>query len=379
MRIHSAAGLAVLFAFVLMVATSQALLTDGWRRVSDPIATGKHREPRAISCVSLSSCVVIGQRDGRAVAAQWNGAQWATRSLPGSASAFYTDLACASGSSCIAIDAHGGSARWDGTIWRSDPMPQPALAVSCPTSRDCVAVGGSGLPGAPPAAERWDGTAWTAMEVAGPASTTFTDVACSAVRNCIAVGYAVTGPPVYKANRPTSTVIEHWDGANWSVMPSPNAHGALANLLSAVACPAPTSCEAVGYDIDAANVGTSKASRPLILRLNAGHWALQSVPGLLAKRELTDVSCSSPAACTAVGRRQVSRTTLPSMLTLTYRWNGRAWSRAAVIDPGRKTGASELTGVACPTAAGCVAIGHATRPARRDVAFADRWRATRRH
>ena len=70
-----------------------------------------------------------------------------------------------------------------------------------------------------------------------------TDVACSSVRDCTAVGY------YYRASN-VQTLIERWNGSKWLVTPSPNTNERLDNDLSGIACVSPRSCTAVGYHDD---------------------------------------------------------------------------------------------------------------------------------
>jgi len=60
-------------------------------------------------------------------------------------------------------------------------------AVSCPTARSCIAVGG----GSAPLAAQWDGMAWSERPTPMPAAGTeagLSDVDCPKRRVCVAVG-----------------------------------------------------------------------------------------------------------------------------------------------------------------------------------------------
>jgi hypothetical protein len=45
-------------------------------------------------------------------------------------------------------------------------------------------------------------------------------------------------------------LVEAWDGSNWSIVSAPIA-GTAGTDLSAVSCPSPSTCTAVGYDLTA--------------------------------------------------------------------------------------------------------------------------------
>jgi hypothetical protein len=73
---------------------------------------------------------------------------------------------------------------------------------------------------------------------------------------------------------------------------------------------------------------------------------------------IESVSCSAASACTAVGS---DHNTSGVDVTLAERWNGTAWQREATPNPAGDTTSSvapTLTGVSCPTAAFCVAVGN---------------------
>ena len=84
-------------------------------------------------------------------------------------------------------------------------------------------------------------------------------ITCTAPANCYAVGTVVSGV----RHKP---LIEHWDGTNWAVMPSPSP--AEYSTLLGISCAGPGSCIAVGRSFSAVN------SLTLALRLSAGHWTI---------------------------------------------------------------------------------------------------------
>lgn len=84
-------------------------------------------------------------------------------------------------------------------------------------------------------------------------------VSCSNSTNCVAVGvYGNDTPP---GTPPNKTLVESWNGAIWSVVPSPNPDDSSDNLLNAVFCTSSTDCMAVGSDGGSlwSNLGTAPA------------------------------------------------------------------------------------------------------------------------
>lgn len=182
---------------------------------------------RAVSCEARNACTAVGWVANRLLADRWNGSRWvkeAPKRVPGAGSSVFTAVACPATrgtgrqrsqgpSSCIAVgwtEHHAGgrasamSERSDGPRWTLEPMPLPRGAA------------GSKLMG----------------------------VSCASAVSCVAVGYWAD-----RAFR-RFTLAERWDGAHWSIMPTPNVRGPRSTQLTAVSC-RPTGCVAVGYSGDA--------------------------------------------------------------------------------------------------------------------------------
>ena len=92
-------------------------------------------------------------------------------------------------------------------------------AVACPAAKDCIAVGDSLKAGKQqvPFASRWNGSKWTALAVPLPAGATsgeFTAVSCPSPKFCLALGYdeVKSGAPV---------LAETWNGTKWKLVTAP--------------------------------------------------------------------------------------------------------------------------------------------------------------
>jgi hypothetical protein len=86
--------------------------------------------------------------------------------------------------------------------------------------------------------------------------------------------------------------------------------------------------------------------------------ASPNVSGESYTNTITGVSCWSPRGCVAVGSRI---TTSGLTQTLVMAWNGKAWH--IVPSPNRGAGDNVLTGIACPRATSCMAVGWDQDPA----------------
>jgi len=274
------------------------------------------------SCRSASACTAVGfsdpsPRDPRqrtATAERWNGSSWIPQSIPAPLGAQGTALyaaSCPSASSCTAVgesfassDGHGSplAERWNGATWTVQSTPRPVAAdqsglygVSCSSATACTAVGfGNTSTGGVtlPLAERWDGRSWTiqaTLTPPGSTSSTLLGVSCSAATACTAVGSS-------DGSTSTAPLVEAWNGAAWTIQPTPSA-SATNSVLSSVSCVS-TPCIATGYYADA-----SGAAHPLAERWDGVAWTLQSAPEPAndSAAYFNGVSCASATACQAVG------------------------------------------------------------------------------
>ncbi|HJT58544.1 MAG TPA: hypothetical protein VJ761_18700 [Ktedonobacteraceae bacterium] len=139
---------------------------------------------------------------------------------------------------------------WDGTQWSVVASPSPgtafngfsSLAVVSSTSVWAVGSAANWSGPAQTLVGHWDGTQWTVVPSPNPGSSVdiLNAVVSIGSRNIWAVGYDQEG------NLPQQTLTIHWDGAQWKVVPSPNS-GSNDNFLDAITrVPATTSIWAFG-------------------------------------------------------------------------------------------------------------------------------------
>jgi hypothetical protein len=336
----------------------------GWSILPTPNATGFPSSALgAVSCTSATACTAVGTSsegyEGVPLAERWDGTSWTIQPAPSSGqSAGLAGVSCPSATWCMAVGSYSTTSkdlplteRWDGTSWTKLPAPTPAgtmitylLGVSCTSPSSCTAVGYTidGLPSGP-LAERWDGTSWTIQLTPFPeganAGASLDGIACASATDCIAVGN-------YHSGLRSFTLVERWDGTEWSIQSSPNK--SQSSELSGVACVSVTLCTAVG------DYWTGSARATLAERWDGSSWSIQRTPNhsVNAWSELDGVTCTSGSACVAVGYREADGTDL----TLIERWNGAAWSIQPSPNPPGPRG-SFLSAVSCPTASFCTAVG----------------------
>ena len=159
-------------------------------------------------------------------------------------------------------------------------------------------------------------------------------VACVSSSFCTAVGWYGNGSGT------SQTLIEAWNGSNWSIVSSPNG-GPGNNLLSGVSCLSSKSCTAVGYESD----------RTLIESLNGVRWSIVPSPSSAPPNILYGVSCisfKSLKSCTAVGGHAGGQTLIESK-------KANKWSIVSSPSTGSD---STLIGVACLSSGSCTTVGY---------------------
>jgi alpha-tubulin suppressor-like RCC1 family protein len=135
-----------------------------------------------------------------------------------------------------------------------DPVPPPDglssdafTAVSAASASDALAVGPAFDEAATsrPFADHWNGTAWQGMLLPRPKGreSVLTGVADVQPGDAWAVGTSMT-----PADSDSRTLIEHWNGTSWSIVPSPNPSGGETGVdeLQAVAAVSPDDVWAAG-------------------------------------------------------------------------------------------------------------------------------------
>jgi hypothetical protein len=215
-----------------------------------------------------------------------------------------------------------------------------ALWSAGPAGASATQAGASAIPaGASP-----DATSWWLQTARAPSTArvaTLDAVSCPAHGICTAVGYS--SDRTYSAG---ATLAEHLDGGKWTIQPTPHQAGGGLAELNGVSCPALTDCIAIG----------NSALGPLGEQWDGTNWTIQSmpIPAGTFNPQPQAVSCASTVSCTAVG---VTYTSVgENAMPLAEYWDGTSWTAETVPVP---AGAFDidLTGVSCPTATDCTAVG----------------------
>ena len=220
---------------------------------------------------------------------------------------------------------------WNGTKWSIVVSPDTSsmdnflYGVASVTANDVWAVGATGSASQGPLQtliEHWNGTQWSI--VSSPNSqlpiNQLRGVTAISSNNVWAVGSAsVLGGA-------TNTLIEHWNGKKWKIVASPNTSD-LANYLYSATAITANNIWAVG---SAENSGGS-AAQSLIEHWNGTQWSIVASPNVLPINILNGVSAVSAKDVWTVGyTMNVSGTTIQ---TLIEQWNGSKWKVVSGPNP----------------------------------------------
>jgi hypothetical protein len=235
---------------------------------------------------------------------------------------------------------------WDGAQWSIVPSPNAQadesvlFAVDASGPNDVWAVGhwfASNRFGT--VTMHWNGAEWTLVPSLNPSPTDneLVGVAVVAPDDVWAVGWR-TSPD---SGQPR-TLIEHWDGAAWSVVPSPNLGGAGAqNWLSSVTAVGTDDAWAVGYRF------VNGIGRTLTMHWDGTTWSIVPSPNAGTIQDfLYGVSAAGPKDVWAVGNFYDGS----AQQTLVEHWNGSEWK--LIPSPNGSSEGSFLKGVS--------ALGHRT-------------------
>jgi len=225
--------------------------------------------------------------------------------------------------------------RWDGHQWTAVPTPilgeqsDDFNGVAASSATDAWAVGITSTDpaahGAPVSSytdssliEHWDGTRWTSLDVAARPRL----ASSSAILEGVA---AISSTNAWAVGRVANTaLIEHWDGERWSVSPSPDLHSDKnGGLLFQVVAASATDVWAVGENSAAGRDGC------LLEHFDGATWSVATCPAPAGARSarLLSVAEISPRDLWAVGYYTTgSSDTSQTSHALIEHFDGTKWS-----------------------------------------------------
>jgi hypothetical protein len=283
-----------------------------WSVISSPNASTYDNRLNAVAAISPNDVWAVGSYktssadQTRPLFMHWDGATWsaAESTIWGQ----MHDVVALSSNDVWAVgfdyDIYNAASiyRWNGTSWNrhlianiSKDASSPLFGIAAVSSNDIWAVGSYFEE---TLIAHWDGAQWNKVPSPSAASTAnrLNSVSAISSTDVWAVGYR------YNDGLPVRTLIEHWDGTAWSVVPSPNAT-TKDNMLEAVAVAGPNDVWAVGNYFTEAD--PNKVAWPaLIEHWNGSGWDIIPAPnpGIFGVTSLNGVSVVSPDDVWAVGK-----------------------------------------------------------------------------
>jgi hypothetical protein len=249
----------------------------------------------------------------------WDGTQWSVRPVEEIVDDTGTSLALtgfsASGANDIWVTGYESSGRypddrrqpfawhWDGSSWGQTEVPIPTFAPPNPNDairsinnqlgsirtigpNDAWAVGTYGpSTNLRPLVLHWDGHEWTPVGTPGPPSEPY-HMALWSLEIISPSDIWATGSKRSSGSAPdhgqTKTLIEHWNGTQWSIVDSPNKaqpppSGNGGDSIGSIVALGPNDVWASGFYDEAA--GTFKGpDKPLLLHWDGRSWSHQPTP-----------------------------------------------------------------------------------------------------
>jgi hypothetical protein len=316
--------------------------TQNWQIVSNPDPTGVGAGLYGVAVEAPNNVWAVGSyrpdnNSSRTLVKQWNGSQWSivpSESMPGrnmlyAASVAGPDDVWAVGF-YLSDTYHPLIMHWDGNFWSIIPSPdvpgQMLHDVEAITPNDVWAVGTAGL------AVHWDGSEWTVVPTGTGGD--LPGIKAFAPDDVWAVG---------TSGKQTLTL--HWNGVQWAIVPSPNV-GAGPNALYAVSGVSADDVWAVGTF-----TSSSGQYRTLMLHWNGVSWNVVPSPNV-------GDSDNGPVSVAAVGTNDVWATGYyfdtgaSDDFPLVLHWDGAVWATVTV------PGTSGLTAIAAVNANDVWAVGY---------------------
>ena len=380
----------VLLAGALAPATVRAA---SWQLEAAPTPPGLLTD---VSCIGLRFCMAVGDSTTTSagippspgtpqapLAERWNGAAWSVVPTPAGPTTGLRVVSCASPTFCLAGGYLAGPGsvieRWNGARWsivtalnRSGVV---SIGLSCPRRRFCVVTLTRQRPRHPPvvALKRWTGIRWRSMAPPRPAPDLIYSVACVSAKACEATGGS-TGSTCDSTCPKTPPAAYRWSGKRWVAQRNPDSNDL---GLTDVSCASAKACTAVGYEYVGSGGPTS-----LVQHRRGRGWADQAFSSAVPGFGVDGVSCPTAAFCMATGAQANELGGPPQFEPAAEVWRGGPWSPSNTPEPVNPpalggvgdptTGA--LGGVACTSPASCVGVGWYGGPNGDEVPLIERYR-----
>ena len=345
----------------------QNVMGGDWQVIASPNGTKQVNELHGVSAVSDSDVWAVGvsynteRTLSTSLIEHWNGTQWTVVPSPNPSSTLNVLNAVAAVSAnnvwAVGIAPTGSNPiliiHWNGSVWSVVPNPPSSMplnnlaALAVVSANDVWAVG-TGLIGDEDATAtlHWNGTAWSVIpspNVGPEVDNNLAGVTAVASNDVWAVG----------TQQPTSltdphTLILHWNGTAWTIVPSPNDGGnTVGNHLLAAAAVASNDVWATGFS----EFGT------LTEHWDGASWSIVPTPTIAGSEPLFLPSVVALASNDVWTVGEFFQTSRSRSRTLTEQWDGAQWN--VVQSPNRGSDHNELFGLGATPSGTLWAVGTA--------------------
>ena len=339
-----------------------------WMTISSPNFGSGDNELAAIAAVGAQEAWAVGFSKNNSngyystLIEHWNGASWAVAPSPnaGNGNNFLAGITVVDAQNAWAVGEYQARSsqedqalieRWNGTAWAMVPSPNSnnvsrfLFGVTAMNANDAWAVGESQAPSMTPhtLVEHWNGTGWVVVPSPNPGSLNnkLFDIAAVNASDVWAVGEFQDS-----SSKENQTLIEHWNGNSWMVVPSPNP-STINDVLAGISVVDAQDIWADGYA-----KGTA-SSQTLIEHWNGSSWMVVPSPNPGdGNNELFHLDAIAPNNVWTVGNYQTGS---GNLLTLIERWNGSSWVLQTSPNPGNEN--NSLDGIAVVDAHHVLAVG----------------------
>jgi glucose/arabinose dehydrogenase len=312
---------------------------------------------RGVSIAATNDIWAVGWNDKGTLKQHWNGSQWTT--IPSTSyspnSFLYGVAAIAPNDVWAAGYSTSGQTKtliehWNGSLWSQVPSPNVGegsnqlRAIDASSPQNVWAVGHyTGTTTVRPLVLRWQGTQWDvvpAPDFGAGTEARLLSVEALGDNDAWAVGNFKT-----TSSGNAETLILHWNGTEWSRVPSPNADPATHNFLRGVTAVAPNDVWATGY------YGPSGTGQSLFLHWNGSAWSRVPSPNVGENTFPIEIKAVSAGDVWAVGNAFSGGVAG----SLVMHWDGASWS--VVPSPNASSGNNYLFGIAPVSASDVWMVG----------------------
>jgi hypothetical protein len=289
-----------------------------------------------------SGCNTVNEVDST-LTEHWNGTVWSfvpTPDLGSNNSILNAVKAFSPGNAWATGDYWNGSRfltlslHWDGSAWNVVPSPNPGGAnnyldsIAALNPNDIWVVGTYRIVGGPLATlvEHWNGSAWSVVPSPYPGTgrNILNSVAALSPNNVWAVGLACDDNNCQDNPR---TLIEHWDGSSWSVVSNPNPSTYM-TALDGVSASTPDDIWAVGFYCAASDCSDGGL---LIEHYNGTAWSIVSGPVSNPFSAYWGVYAVNSKDVYIAGSYSTDGNSWTNLLS---HWDGTSWSVIPLTSPG---------------------------------------------